>query len=95
MELQGKHAKFKKYLIDKYCKPDRLSIGLLAAIYLIIFIYDMIMVNYTIESLVLSSVGIILFPIMIALYKRTIKHKIFNILYVLVHVYLVLAVNMN
>lgn len=95
MELQGKHTKFKKYLINKYCKPDRLSLGLLAAIFIIIFIYDLVIINYTIESLALCSIGIVLFPIMIALYKKTIKHKTFNILYVLAHVYLVLAVNMN
>lgn len=77
-------------MLRKELKSDRLKLGVLAAIYLLIYLIDIGTKNYTKGSLALSSIGIVLFPILYFLSKGALKNRIINIVVVVFHVYLIL-----
>ncbi len=74
---------------------DRMSLGILWCIYLVAYILDITTGNYKTESLALSSIGVVLFPIMLILYKNSIKHRSFNIIFTVLHAYLILVINLD
>jgi hypothetical protein len=41
------------------------------------------------------AIGLVLFPILFILYKKSIRHKSFNIGFVIAHAYLILVINLN
>lgn len=68
---------------------------ILVFIYMISFVLNIATKNYKPESLALMSIGVVLFPVMFFLYKKSIKHKVWNILFGVAHAYLILVVNLN
>jgi len=51
--------------------------------------------NHNTQSLALTSIGIIIFPIMAILYKNSIKHLSVQICFMIAHCYLIIAVNLT
>lgn len=82
-------------MITKHLQSDRLSLLILVFIYLISYVLNIATKNYKAESLALMTIGVVLFPVMFILYKKSIKHKTFNILFVVAHAYLIIVVNLN
>ena len=70
--------------------PDRMVLLVLAALYLLIYVVDLGTRNFTNVTLALSSIGLVIFPILYFLNKEALKYKFINITMVLLHVYLIL-----
>ena len=82
-------------MITKHLHSDRLSLCILACIYIVDLIADILTNNYRIESLAISSIGLVLLPIMFLLYKSSIKHRSIGIAFIIAHSYLILAVSLS
>ena len=76
-------------MIRKFAKTDRILLGIQLATFAMFFIVEIIVGKWTYVTLGLKVLGILLFPILIALYRKALKKKSINILITIIEIYLV------
>ena len=84
-------SKYRNYLIKKYIKTDRILSGIQLATFVLLFIIQMVVGQWSYATLALKVIAILLLPFIIILYRQSIKSKAVNVLVTAFQAYIIVV----